>query len=525
MVDFPCTIRDLLERNARQFPELVMLRFDSGEQYTAVDLLAEARLLATNLQKLGVKRQEKVLVWLPNCPLSVLLFLALNYLGAVYVPINTAYRGRLLEHVIDNAGAILMLADGRLIERLADIDHGQLVRLVITGEERLDSEVFEQYGAEILRQVPADPGTLDDTNVAPWDTQAVIFTSGTTGPSKGVLCSYRHLYTAALEFRHVGSGDTNLVALPMFHVGGILGMLFALIHGGCAAYVERFSTSKFWDTVKSMEVTTVGLLGAMVQYLMQQPPSPEDRNHPVKTAVIAPLGDDALAFSERFGIEVYTEFNMTELSVPLYCGPNPTARGTCGKPRSGLELRLVDAHDMPVPVGETGELILRADQPWTLSHGYLNNPEATARTWRNGWFHTGDLFYRDEDDNYYFVDRLKDMIRRRGENISSFEVEEELLAHPEVKEAAVVAVPGDGGEDEILAVLVTESGALPDLKQFTDFLQQRLAHFMVPRYFRCLPALPKTPTQKIEKHVLRSEGLTPDTIDREALGIKVKRDM
>lgn len=519
-----CTIRDLLARNARQWPDRVMVRFDSGEQYTADRLLEETRRLASGLLRLGVRRQETVLVWLPNSPLSVLLLLALNYIGAIYVPINTAYRGNLLRHVINNAGARLMLADGRLVERLADMERGDLKRLVIAGEERLAIDDLEQLPVDILRQHGTDPSVLEDIETAPWDTQAVIFTSGTTGPSKGVLCSYRHLYTAAIEFRHVGPGDCSLVALPMFHVGGILGLLFALIHGGCAAFVERFSTSRFWQTVEEMQVTTVGLLGAMVQYLMQQPPTDLDRQHAVKTAVIAPFSDDALAFADRFGIDVYTEFNMTELSVPLYAGPNPTVRGTCGKPRQGVELRIVDEHDIPVPMGETGELVVRTDEPWTLSHGYLNNPEATARSWRNGWFHTGDLFYRDEADNHFFVDRLKDAIRRRGENISSFEVEEELLAHSGIREAAVVAVPGDGGEDEILAVLVTDDGNLPDLKELTGFLQKRMAHFMVPRYFRVLHALPKTPTQKIEKHVLRSEGLTPDCLDREALGLVLKSE-
>ena len=520
----PCTIRDLLAQQARENPNRLMLRFASGEQYTATQLLEDTRRLASTLHKLGVAHQQPVLIWLPNCPLAVLALLALNYLGAIYVPINTAYRGKLLEHVIRNTGATVMLADGRLIERLEDIDCGELKQLLIDGEQRLANTDLEQLAVEDLRQSVTDPAVLDNITVAPWDTQAVIFTSGTTGPSKGVLCSYRHLYTAAVEFRHVGPDDCNLVALPMFHVGGILGILFALIHGGCAAIVDRFSTRRFWQTVADMEVTTVGLLGAMVQYLMQQPATENDRQHGLKTAVIAPLGDDALAFAERFGVDVYTEFNMTELSVPLYCGPNPTIRGTCGRPREGIELRIVDAHDMPLARGEIGELILRSDAPWTMSHGYLNNPVATANSWRNGWFHTGDLFYCDEADNYFFVDRLKDAIRRRGENISSFEVEEELLAHPDIQEAAVVAVPGDGGEDEILAVLVTSDGNLPELASLTDFLQRRMAHFMVPRYFRTVDSLPKTATQKIEKHVLREIGLSAGCHDREALGLILKAE-
>lgn len=515
------TVRELLDYNAREFPNLVMLRFDSGEQYTAVDLLNETKKIAANLISQGVQPGEYVLSWLPNSPLSVLLYLAINTIGAVYVPFNTAYRGRLLEHVIRNSGARVLIADGRLIERLQDIDTANLETLFIAGEERLEPSSLTQWSTDLLLKENRNTD-LPSSLISPQDTSAVIYTSGTTGPSKGVLCSYQHLYTSATEFRHVGPGDTNLVALPMFHVGGILGLWFALVHGGCAAFVERFSTSRFWETVKTMDVTSVGLLGAMVQYLMDEPASPEDRNHPVKRAVIAPFGDDALAFGERFGIEVHTEFNMTELSVPLWGGPDPTARGTCGSPRPGVELKLVDSQGKDVGTGEIGELLVRVEDPYSISHGYLNAPEATAKTWRNGWFHTGDLFTRDEQDNYFFVDRAKDAIRRKGENISSFEVEEELLAYPGVREAAVVAVPGDGGEDEVLAILVPEDGITIDVGAMTEFLSQRLAHFMVPRYFRFTEQLPKTPTQKIEKHILRAEGISDDTIDRQGLGIHLR---
>ncbi|HTQ99678.1 MAG TPA: CoA transferase [Candidatus Acidoferrum sp.] len=509
----PCVTPALLTFNAEQRPELVLLKFDSGESYTSIQLLAAVREYAAGLQTLGVRQDDYVLSWLPNGPLAVLLWLALNELGAIYVPINTAYKGRLLQHVIKNSGATLMIADGRLLERLHDIDSSALKLVVVAGAERaslrgitlLDERLL--HGSAATLQPP--PRALQA-----WDTSCVIFTSGTTGPSKGVLCSYRHTFTAACEFKHVGPGDTNLVALPMFHIGGILGVNFALIHGGTAAFVERFRTDTFWDTVNRLGVTSVGLLGTMVQFLMQQPVRAGEREHPVRNAVIAPFTDDALAFGARFGIDVHTEFNMTELSVPLWAGPNPTARGTCGKPRNGVQLKLVDAHDNEVGVGTIGELMLRCDEPWTLSHGYLNDAVATANAWRNQWFHTGDLFRRDADDNYYFVDRAKDMIRRRGENISSYEVEAELLAFPGVKAAAAVAVPGDGGEDDVLAVLAPQPGATLDPAALLDFLAPRMAHFMLPRYVRIIDELPLTPTQKIEKHVLRAQGITADTWDR-----------
>jgi carnitine-CoA ligase len=215
---------------------------------------------------------------------------------------------------------------------------------------------------------------------------------------------------------------------------------------------------------------------------------------------------------------------MTELSVPLFAGPNPTLAGICGRAQPGIELRLVDEHDMPVPEGATGELLVRAAEPWTLSHGYLNDPAATARAWRNGWFHTGDLFRRNAAGDYFFVDRCKDAVRRRGENISSFEVERALLKFPGVREAAVVPVPGDGSEDEVLAVVAPAPGSSLVPRDLIQFVATHLAPFMVPRYVRVLDELPKTPTQKIEKHALRQAGLTPDTWDREAAGVAVRRD-
>src|SRR5690606_5835593 len=225
----------------------------------------------------------------------------------------------------------------------------------------------------------------------------------------------------------------------------------------------------------------------------------------------------------RFGVDVYSVYNMTELGAPLETLANPVETGTCGRARPGFELRLVDQNDCEVPVGQAGELVVRSDMPWALSTGYAKDPAATANAWRNGWFHTGDLFTRDAAGNYYFCDRLKDAIRRRGENVSAFEVESEILAHPCVQEAAVVAVPSDHSEDEILAVLAPVPGREIDPRDVLEFLRPRLAHFMIPRYIRILPSLPKTESQKVQKQVLRDQGLVPGTWDREAAGIRIRR--
>jgi crotonobetaine/carnitine-CoA ligase len=522
-----CVVRDLLDRQAATGPEREFMLFESGERWTFAAARDRVRRHAAGLAALGVARGDFVLSWQGNGPTAVTTFLALNYLGAVYVPINTSYRGPLLAHVLASSGARLMLADGRLLERLAAIDRAALEAIVVIGDERPELTGIEWVSVESLEAAGDTPPYYD---IAPWDTQMVIYTSGTTGPSKGVLSSYLHSHTAATGFRNVGPGDRNLMQLPMFHVGGPYAVLWALIHGGSSVVVDAFSVSRFWETVCRYGITTVGLLGAMAQFLLKQPPAPEDRKHPLRSVVIAPFDESAIAFGRRFGVPTYTEFNMTELSVPLWAGPNPTLPGTCGRPVPGVALRLVDAHDIELPPGEAGELVVRPDAPWTMSHGYHNDAEATARAWRNGWFHTGDLFRRDADDNYFFVDRLKDALRRRGENISSFEVESAILLHAEVREAAVVPVAGtgtgadSGSEDEVLAVIALKPGGVLAPADLIDFLRDKLAYFMIPRYVRVLDALPKTPTQKVEKHRLREAGITPDTWDRDAAGVRVERD-
>jgi len=516
-----CVVRELLLRRAAEHPERDFVLFEGGERWTYAEALRRVRRAAAGLDALGVRRGDLVLSWQANGPMAVTTFLALNFLGAVYVPINTSYRGAVLEHVVRKSRARLLIGDGRLLERLITVDRGALEAAVVIGDERPDVPGLALIPQDAL---DGDEDAAPRNEIAPWDTHMVIYTSGTTGPSKGVLSSYVHSYMAATGFRNIGPGDRTLMQLPMFHVGGPYALLWALIHAGSTVVVDAFSVSRFWDLVRRYEITTVGLLGAMAQFLLKQPASPDDTRHPLRSVIVAPFDENAIAFGKRFGVPVYTEFNMTELCVPLWAGPNPTVAGTCGRPRPGVELRLVDEHDIEVPPGSAGELVVRAAEPWMLSHGYLDDPEATARAWRNGWFHTGDLLRRDADGNYFFVDRLKDAIRRRGENISSFEVETAILAHPCVREAAVVPVPGDGSEDDVLAAVALVPGASLEPEELIGFLRDKLAYFMIPRYVRRLDELPKTPTQKVEKHALRSAGVTPDTWDRVAAGVRVERD-
>jgi len=519
-----CVLRNLVDRLAATQGDKVYAVFEDGDTWTYAELRARVVGLAAGLQKLGVVQGEHVAVWLPSGREALLTFYAINYLGAVFVPFNTAYRGEILAHVLRNSDARLLVAHGGLLERLEDIDTAAIARLVVVGEGkppmRFTAERFDALGGDEAALSPPE------RPIEPWDIQSVIYTSGTTGPSKGVLSSYLHMYSNAgpESWPFVGAQDRYLVNMPIFHIGGMGVPFVMLARGGSIALMETFSTDRFWDFARQTGSTAVFLLGAMATFLMKAPPSPADRDHAIRLVMMVPLTDVAPAFRERFGPDVYTIFNMTEISSPIVSGPNPVKVGTCGKPRAGVEVRLVDANDCEVAVGAVGEMLVRTDRPWAMNSGYHNNPEATARAWRNGWFHTGDAFRRDADGYFYFVDRVKDAIRRRGENISSFEVEAALLAHDHVREAAVVGVPSEFSEEDVLAVLAPVQGCVIDPAALLAFLEPRLPYFMIPRYVRVLGELPKTPSAKVLKADLRREGVTADCWDREAAGIRLKRD-
>ena len=520
-----CVLRDVLEHWAVRQPDRLFVCFEDGERWDYAETLARTRRLAAALQDLGVGQGDHVIAWLPNGREALLAFFAINYIGGVYVPINTAYRGQLLAHVVDISDARVILAHSALSNRLADVNCAKLETLVVVGAPPPAIEGLRILDFEGIQEAAGAPSELG-APIEPWHTQSIIFTSGTSGPSKGVLSSYLHAFASMNDeaWYCVRSDDRFLINMPFFHVGGSFIVYSMLCRGASIALTEGFRTECFWQTSRDTESTVVFLLGAMAAFLLKEPSSPADRDHPLRTVFIVPFTEDATHFAGRFGADVYTIFNMTEISTPIISEANPTISGYCGKPRAGFELRLVDENDIQLPDGEVGELVLRADHPWTLNHGYYKNPEATAAAWRNGWFHTGDAFRRDQEGNFYFVDRMKDAIRRRGENISSTEVEAVVMEHDAIQECAAIAVPSEWGEDEIMVVLALKAGWELPPEELLDYLRSRMANFMVPRYLRYLADLPKTPTTKIQKAELRRQGITEDTWDREVAGIKIKAE-
>jgi len=518
-----CVLRPLLDRRAALHPDRIYAVFPDGSRWTYADLREKVRQTARALQDLGVKQGDTVLVWMPNGPDILRVWYAINYIGAAYVPINTAYRGRLLEHVVENSDAKLAVVHAGLVERLNEVGTAKLEQIVVTNGDVKPVKLLRMHPGSVLSQGDGEVLPLD-REINPWDLQCIVYTSGTTGPSKGVMNSYLQLYSTGEPVECLDETDRYMVNLPMFHVGGTLPCYKMLTIGGSIAPIDAFDTESFWSTVKKTGTTYTILLGVMAGFLMKRPDKGDEKGTTLRHVHCVPFDEDSIAFGKRFGIDVFTLFNMTEVSCPIVSDKNPTVPGTCGKPRPGMECRVVDENDCEVGPNEVGELIVRADRPWSMNHGYNKNAEATAKAWRNGWFHTGDAFKVDEEGYFFFVDRMKDAIRRRGENISSFEVEAEIIAHPAVREAAAVAVKSEVAEDEVLVAVSLAEGASLDPAELVEFLRPRMAHFMIPRYIRVLPDLPKTPTQKVQKHVIRTEGITGDTWDREKAGIKVKRE-
>ncbi len=536
-----CVLRDMLEHRASAHPDRDCIRFWHGrdresEIWSYAGLLERVRLRACALAAAGVQQGEHVLCWMGNGPDLLVTWFAINYLGAVYIPLNTAARGRSLEQILDNADARLMIAHPALVGRLRDIDRGALQQvLTVTGDA--DPVTVTGLAVEALR----DPGTIDEAALAlehpirPFDVQAIMYTSGTTGAPKGVLFTYIQHYTMGPEaIEAIGPDDCCMIAGPIFHCGSTLYVHASLARSATMAMIPEFRTADFWTAIRDTGSTVVLLLGVMASFLLKAPADARDRDHPLKKVYIVPFGEDAPQFRKRFGSDLYTVYNMTEIASPLIAGPGigesgdsdtgTGDAGLAGMPRPPFELRIVDENDIPVAPGNVGELVIRSHRPWALFAGYYRNAEATAASMRNGWFHTGDAFRQDRQGRYFFVDRIKDVIRRRGENISSFALEAEITAHPAVREAVAVAVPSAETEDEVLAIVTPVEGETIDPAALVAFLAERVPHFMVPRYIRVTRDLPKTASGKLQKHALRDDGVTGDTFDREAAGIRLQRE-
>jgi crotonobetaine/carnitine-CoA ligase len=479
---------------------------------------------ARGMRNAGITAEETLLVMLPNDLDLIMSWLACAKLGVIEVPVNTAYRGDILAHIIQDSRARHMLVSSAFLERLAELESlGSLERCYVRHEENAPCPPpkFELRDMESL--IDDDMSSLEvDTSASL--IKAVMYTSGTSGRSKGVIVSHAHAYEYANGCASaIGVTDSDVyytAGLPLFHVAGKWGVLFgSAIKGATAVIARQFSATNFWSEVRNHGATATYLLGAMANFLQRQPVKADDHDNPLQKMLMCPLLADLDAFIHRFRLRVGTAYGSTEANAPILMPAGSAIRHSqvVGRVRSELfDVRILDEFDEELPRGRVGQIAVRPKVPNVTMLGYWHQPEATIEMWRNLWLHTGDAGFQDENGLFYFTDRLKDTIRRRGENISSMEVEGVLNQHPAVQECAVFPVKSVHTEEEVMAAIVLRQGQAAHPQDIVRFLEPRMAHFMLPRYIRIMSGLPKTPTGKVRKHLLKDEGVTPDTWDRDA---------
>lgn len=489
--------------------------------YRDVDTLSLA--WARGLASVGVRAGDVVCSMRSTTASGIAAWLGTARLGAIDAGIAVTYRGTLLLDLLVK-GRVLLIDRAQLavLDGIRD-QLGHLVAVVITGEDG-DAPADLVPGATVVTEADLLGSAGEDLDEhlidpEPWDIGCLTHTSGTTGPSKSVLLPWGHLYsfaTALFDPADLGDDEVFYSPMPMNHVAQRVHTYLMAVVGGQVVVRNGFSPDAYWDDVRTHGCTlTNASVGPKI--LWDRPPCDDDADNPLRQVLMSPLLPNWQEFGERFGLEVHTMFGSSEVGLPIISGSTPApyhrASGRRNERFPHLEIRLVDEHDIPVPVGTPGELVVRSRNPWTLNAGYLGQPDVTARAWRNGWFHTGDLLVEDEDGWFSFVDRAKDSIRRRGENISTFEVEVAAMRHPTVAECAVVGVESpEWGEQEVLAVVVAAEGFDP--AQLVADLRQEIPSFMVPRFVRQVEALPRTEaTLRIRKSVLREQGVTDTTWD------------
>jgi crotonobetaine/carnitine-CoA ligase len=530
-------VGDVLSRQGQARPDTPFVQFEDCDPCTFGSMDESTHRVANAMASLGVHHGDRVLVMIPNSLEFLQAWFGINRLGAVLVPINTAYKGAFLVHVINNAGAGLMVVDQEYVPFLQAIET-QIPRLetvivVDTSGAESTLPVFNRLRVQPFQSLLQHPTTPVQVQVSYRDIGAIMYTSGTTGPSKGVLMPHAHLYLFGYNKVHairLTSEDVYYCCMPLFHANALFMQVYSSLIVGCKLVLARsFSASRWLDDIRRSQATVTNTLGVMTEFIYRQPPRPEDRDHRLRVLVAVPIAPEwGQDFQRRFGTKLLEAYGMTEVNIPTYMPYDAGLRNnSCGKVLADwFEMQIVDPDtDEELPPNTVGEIVVRPKQPWCFMIGYNAMPEKTVEAWRNFWFHTGDAGTCDEEGYFYFIDRIRDCIRRRGENISSYEVEQVLNDHPAVAESAAVAVKSDiaGGEDEVKACIVLRPGMHVEPPALLDYCQEHMPYFAVPRYIEFVDTLPKTPTEKIQKHKLREIGITSTTWDRETVGYTVRR--
>ncbi|MGL3110562.1 ATP-dependent acyl-CoA ligase [Bradyrhizobium sp. BR 1432] len=519
----PCdrVLATILARQAERYGDRVLL-VAGQTRWTYAQTAAIAAASAQTLIEAGIEPGDRVALMCSNRPQFLQVYLGCAWLGAITVPINTALRGRQLAHIFRNSHPALLVAEAGFLAALETVGtEADLPPLVWTIDQIAEAPRIAAV------PLPAPASMAPAGAVRPGDTVAILYTSGTTGPAKGVCCPQAQLFWWGIcSARALGirEGDVLFTTLPLFHTNALNAFYQAVLNGCTYVLEQKFSASGFWAAARAHNASVGYLLGAMASMLLAQPRREDDTAHRVRVALGGGVPPQIhRPFLERFGVPLVDGYGSTETNF-VFAGAIPSDRpGTMGYLAGGFEARIVDENDSELPDGQAGELVLRAKEPFAFATGYFGMPEKTVEAWRNLWFHSGDRVVRDADGHYRFVDRMKDSIRRRGENVSSWEVEQIILAHPAVAACAIYPLPSELGEDEVAAAILLEQGQSLEPADIIRHCEGQIAYFAIPRYVRIVSEMPLTENGKIKKGALQQAGVTTDTWDREAAGIRVRR--
>ncbi|HXY93843.1 MAG TPA: AMP-binding protein [Acidimicrobiia bacterium] len=521
-----------IERWAHVDPDRPFLRDVSGSSRTYAEFHDATLRWADAFRRVGVTAGDNVPAMVRTSVSAEEHWLGLGWLRAVHTGVNTDFRGSSLAYVLTNCAARRMICAREFLDRVVEIapqlDRLELVIVTDADPDDLAEDLPAQAlpAGSPLRVVSAstiwdaaEPAT--DLGVPERHEIACIsYTSGTTGPSKGVLVPWGRLWPNHAWIDVTGD-DVFYCAFPVFHLSGMLPLAWLGFPGGQVVLRDSFKTRRFWADVRQFGCTTTALIPAMMNWLIDEPARADDVDNPLRFVNGAPVVPRVDDFKQRFGVEMRTLFGNTEIGTPLFAGPDVSAdwESTALSVTPGYEVRVADENDDELPAGQVGELLVRTTEPWRMTPGYFGMAEQSAAAWRNGWFHTGDGFVQDERGRYHFVDRIKDSIRRRGENISSMEVEAVVNEHAAVAETVAIAVPSEHGEDEVKICVVLHGGAELPHAELHEFLAARMPPFMVPRYIEYLDDPERTAAmQRIVKSKLREHALNERTWDAQAPG-------
>ncbi len=528
------TLPGVLDAQAAVRPDQALLVIDDVT-LTYRSLQERSISAAKNLVGLGIEPGDRVALFMGTSPEWVVLWFGLSRLGAVAVPINTAYRGEFLANQLRDSQTKMLAVDRTLADRFFAIA-GEVpsLRTVLLrdngatpqGPEGAPPPHVRVRAVEQLLQGGPSPVGLPD--LPPFPVGAIFLTSGTTGHSKGVLSTQHYLLQAArsmIDLWKLRPGEVVYGPLPLFHLSAVGTVLGPMLAGGTGILDSTFSVSATWDRVRRYQASGIALAGPMLSMLWGFPPDERDPELPIRFISAAPIPKESFeAMEARWGCRIVTCYGMSEAFPLAVAGVDDTNRpGASGRANPNFEVMIVDPEDQPVAVGEVGEIVCRPRRSHVMFEGYDGRDRETIEQFRNLWFHTGDMGRFDEEGYLYFADRKKDAMRRRGENISSFEVEQALLRHPDVAEVAAVGVPSDLGEDEVMVYLVAVAGRAIEMEAFMDFCGDQLPYFAVPRYVEVTAELPKNAIGRILKSELRTRGVPSSAWDRESAGYAVRR--